>query len=133
LRRGEERRRRRGWRDRWEGYARRWGAWEGAGGVEGIPWPVGVEGAAAGGGGGGGGDGNVQAEAVRAFFVNGLGLEELGEKEFAARRKEERVRWHPDKMQQRLGGKVDDKVMRDVTAIFQVVDALWNDTRKSSG
>ncbi|KAJ4304391.1 hypothetical protein N0V88_002004 [Collariella sp. IMI 366227] len=56
-----------------------------------------------------------------------------GEKEFAARLKEERVRWHPDKMQQRLGGKVDEKVMRDVTAIFQVVDALWNDTRKNGG
>jgi hypothetical protein len=76
---------------------------------------------------------DIERETVRAFFVNGIGLEELGEKEFAARLKEERVRWHPDKMQQRLGGKVDDKVMRDVTAIFQVVDALWNDTRKKDG
>jgi len=75
----------------------------------------------------------VEAEAVRAFFVNGIGLDEVGEKEFAARLKEERVRWHPDKVQQRLGGKVDEKVMRDVTAIFQAVDALWNDTRKNGG
>jgi hypothetical protein len=28
---------------------------------------------------------------------------------------------------------VDEKVMRDVTAIFQAVDALWNDTRKNGG
>ncbi|KAK4137411.1 hypothetical protein BT67DRAFT_460015 [Trichocladium antarcticum] len=128
LRRGEERRRRRGWSAQWEGYLTRWREWDAGGvGVEGIPWPGGVEG-----GGGGGGGGEVGVEAVRAFFVHGLGLEEVGKKEFAARLKEERVRWHPDKMQQRLGGKVDDKVMRDVTAIFQVVDALWNDTRKSS-
>ncbi|KAK0623407.1 hypothetical protein B0T14DRAFT_516157 [Immersiella caudata] len=72
------------------------------------------------------------AEEVRAFFVGGLALEEVGEREFAARLKEERVRWHPDKMQQRLGGKVDPEVMKDITTIFQVVDALWNDTRKNA-
>lgn len=71
------------------------------------------------------------AAAVREFFVRGLGLDELGEKEFAARLKDERVRWHPDKVQQRLGGKVDDGVMRDVTAIFQVIDKLWSDTRSN--
>lgn len=136
LRRGEERRRRKGWRARWEGYVKRWAEWEKSANGEGeggIPWPVLEEG---GGGGGVGirdGEGAVRVEAVRAFFVNGIGLEEVGEKEFAARLKEERVRWHPDKMQQRLGGTVDEKVMRDVTAIFQVVDALWNDTRKRSG
>ncbi|KAK3899816.1 NF-kappa-B inhibitor-like protein 1 [Staphylotrichum tortipilum] len=119
LRRGEERRRRRGWRERWEEYVGRWRKWEEGGvGVEGIPWPW---------------EGDVDAETVRAFFVKGIGLEEVGEKDFAARLKEERVRWHPDKVQQRLGGKVEEKVMRDVTAIFQVVDALWNDTRKNGG
>ncbi|KAK0738385.1 hypothetical protein B0T18DRAFT_394684 [Schizothecium vesticola] len=117
LRRGEERRRRRGW----EGYLGRWKAWAGSGGggVEGIPWPV-VEGK---------GEGKEREEAVRVFFVEGLGLEEVGEREFAARLKEERVRWHPDKMQQRLGGTVDEGVMREVTATFQVIDRLWNDTR----
>lgn len=123
LRRGEERRRKRGWRERWEGYLRRWREWEAAASVE-IPWPEGAENRD--------GGGEVQRETVKAFFVNGIGLEELGEKEFAAKLKEERVRWHPDKIQQRLGGKVDEKIMRDVTAIFQVVDALWNDTRKNS-
>ncbi|AEO69265.1 uncharacterized protein THITE_2055001 [Thermothielavioides terrestris NRRL 8126] len=125
LRRGMERRRRKVWRRRWEAYLARWRAWEEAGhqgGVEAIPWPW-----------AGDDDEEDDAEEVRAFFVQGIGLEEVGEKEFAARLKEERVRWHPDKMQQRLGGKVDDRVMRDVTAVFQAVDALWNDTRKNGG
>ena len=77
----------------------------------------------------------VDPEMVRTFFVNGIGLEDVGEKEFAARLKEERVRWHPDRIQKRLGGGAVDAssaaAMRDVTAIFQVVDALWNDTRKN--
>ena len=71
----------------------------------------------------------MSGEDVRAFFVRGLDLEELGERDFAARLKDERVRWHPDKIQQRAGGKVDEAVMRDVTAVFQVIDKLWNDTR----
>ncbi|KAH6850166.1 hypothetical protein B0I37DRAFT_413584 [Chaetomium sp. MPI-CAGE-AT-0009] len=138
LRRGEERRRRRGWRQRWEAYLRRWAEWEARreGVEEGmIPWPV-LEGEGEGGGGVRDAEGGVRVEEVRAFFVNGIGIgleEEVGEKGFSARLKEERVRWHPDKVQQRLGGTVDEKVMRDVTAIFQVVDALWNDTRKKSG
>jgi hypothetical protein len=117
LRRGEERRRRKVWKLGWERYVDAWKGWKG--GVEGIPWPtrdgkreeVGVEGE------------------VREFFEKGLDRDELGEKEFAARLKEERVRWHPDKVQQRLGGTVEGDVMKDVTAIFQVIDRLWNDTR----
>jgi hypothetical protein len=125
LRFGEERRKKRAWKERWRVYLDRWQAWEEGKGKEAevgeIPWPDGAE---------SGGGREVSGEAVRAFFVNGIGLEELGEREFAAALKEERVRWHPDKMQQRLGGKVDEMVMRNVTAIFQVVDALWNETRK---
>ncbi|KAK4456149.1 hypothetical protein QBC34DRAFT_453893 [Podospora aff. communis PSN243] len=120
LRRGEERRRKRGWKERWEGYRRRWEEWDGQD-LEGIPWPVVWD------------ERGEMAEEVRSFFVGGLALEEVGEKEFAARLKGERVRWHPDKMQQRLGGKVDAEVMKNVTTIFQVVDALWNDTRKNVG
>ena len=46
--------------------------------------------------------------------------------------RDERVRWHPDKIQQRLGGEVDADVMKDVTVIFQTVDRLYNDTRRKS-
>lgn len=138
LKRGEERRKRRVWKDRWEEYLKAWQdlaiaaatASAAEGGkkfdAEKIPWPVNREVLP------GGKIEEMDPETVRAFFVHGIGLEELGEKEFAVRLKDERVRWHPDKMQQRLGGNVDATIMRDVTAIFQIVDRLWNDTRKSS-
>jgi len=133
LRRGEERKRKR----RWEGYCQKWKEWEKEPTVEGVPWPEGVvpleeE-----------GEDDVAAEEreevvkrdiVKSFFVDGirlaLGEGETDDKVIAARLKEERVRWHPDKVQQRLGGKVEERIMKRVTAIFQVVDSLWNEVRK---
>ena len=47
--------------------------------------------------------------------------------------KAERVRWHPDKVQQRFGGKVDEGTMKVVTGVFQVVDGLVEEERKKSG
>ncbi|KAI1247398.1 hypothetical protein MGN70_011288 [Eutypa lata] len=182
LRRGEERKRRRGWRGRWEAYVRAWMEWDdrnnnnnnnksggyassGGGGGEGpamtssqdqdqdqdqdqnqgqdeqrrrhplendadMAWPVesgrraDVR------------DAEGKTDAVREFFVRGLldAAEEEekgggGEADFLARLKDERVRWHPDKIQQRLGGRVDDALMRDVTAVFQAVEGLWSDMR----
>lgn len=116
LRRGEERRRRKGWKERWEEYVGAWGAWDGA--PEGMAWPVRS-----------GRREDVDAAAVQDFFVMGIDAEDVGGAEFLAKLKEERVRWHPDKIQQKLGGKVDEAVMRDVTAVFQIVDKLWSDTR----
>ncbi|KAI5926553.1 hypothetical protein F4810DRAFT_542639 [Camillea tinctor] len=119
LRRGEERRSRRARKGRWETYLGAWAAWDGA--VGGMAWPVES-----------GRRGDVaDAAAVREFFVTGMDPAEVGEAEFLARLKDERVRWHPDKIQQRLGGggAVDEAVMRDVTAVFQIVDKLWSDTR----
>ncbi|KAI8942033.1 hypothetical protein NX059_000139 [Plenodomus lindquistii] len=43
--------------------------------------------------------------------------------------KAERVRWHPDKLQQRFGQHVDAETMKLVTAVFQVVDRLWNERK----
>ena len=117
LRRGEERRRMKVARDQWADYETAWKSW--SGGLDGIPWPIPRD----------SGRAEIDSEAVRAFFVNGLDLQARGEKGFAAKLKEERVRWHPDKMQQKLGGQVESAVMRDVTAIFQTIDKLWNDTR----
>ncbi|KAK2025591.1 hypothetical protein LX32DRAFT_52834 [Colletotrichum zoysiae] len=116
LRRGEERRRRRVWTRLWEEYAQAWSEW--ANDAEKIPWPVES-----------GRRRDVDEKEVRRFIVNGLAVEDIGEKEFAAKLREERVRWHPDKMQQRLGGQVDEAVMKDITAIFQIIDKLWADTR----
>lgn len=39
----------------------------------------------------------------------------------------ERVRWHPDKVQQRYGFMdVDESTMAGVTSTFQVFDRMWN-------
>ncbi|KAI3536844.1 acetamidase [Colletotrichum filicis] len=119
LRRGEERRKKRAWVQLWEDYTRGWTEW--ANNVGKIPWPVES-----------GRRRDINEKEVRRFIVNGLGLEDIGEKEFAAKLREERVRWHPDKMQQKLGGQVDDEVMKDITAIFQIIDKLWADTRSKA-
>ncbi|KAK8140332.1 hypothetical protein PG984_000398 [Apiospora sp. TS-2023a] len=123
LRRGEERRRRRSWRDKYEEYAAAWADWDGT--LEGMSWPV----ARSGGSGSSGDRAEISSETVRAFFVNGLDPIEIGESVFLAKLKEERVRWHPDKIQQRLGPGFDEAVRRDVTAVFQIIDKLWSDIR----
>lgn len=120
LRRGEERRTRKVWKTGWERYQTAWSGWDG--GIDGLPWPtrngtqdeVGIEGE------------------VSDFFEKGLNRDEIGGTESAAKLREERVRWHPDKIQQRLGGNVQAAVMKDVTAIFQTIDRLWNDTRSKA-
>jgi hypothetical protein len=116
LRRGEERRQRKRWEQRWAEYTAGWTRWDGT--PETLPWPV-----------DGGQRGDVDEKTVRDFFVRGLGLEEIGESSFVAKLKDERVRWHPDKIQQRLGGRVDSEIMKDVTAVFQIIDRLWSETR----
>ncbi|KAI0442196.1 hypothetical protein F4803DRAFT_382477 [Xylaria telfairii] len=116
LRRGEERRAKRSWKDRWDAYTKTWESWNGT--LEGMVWPVRS-----------GRREDIEASSVREFYVMGIDPVDVGETEFLARLKDERVRWHPDKIQQRLGGRVDEAVMRDVTAVFQIVDKLWTDTR----
>lgn len=44
--------------------------------------------------------------------------------------KAERVRWHPDKVQQRFAGQIDGGTMKVVTGVFQVVDGLVEEERK---
>ncbi|KAJ4150999.1 hypothetical protein LMH87_011721 [Akanthomyces muscarius] len=132
LRRGEARREKKRWAQRWDDYATAWEHWDGAARTMAWPWRDGV--AKRGEGWGiveDGAEEAVDEKEVRAFFVNGLAAEEIGEAAFVAKLKDERVRWHPDKMQQRLGGTVDGKVMKDVTAIFQIIDRLWADMRKT--
>jgi len=44
----------------------------------------------------------------------------------------ERVKWHPDKIQQRYGClNIDEGTLRAVTEVFQVMDGLFNEKRKS--
>ncbi|CAK7218560.1 hypothetical protein SBRCBS47491_003546 [Sporothrix bragantina] len=138
LRRGEARRQRKRWQDRWQTYTSAWTSWEASPSPATIPWPVGRP---------AGDDKDSKdgkskdedfAKEVRAFFTGGPqddsdfgedGVKPTTEAGLLARLRDERVRWHPDKMQQRLGGSVDAAVMRDITAIFQVVDRLWGELR----
>ncbi|KAF2400661.1 hypothetical protein EJ06DRAFT_476145 [Trichodelitschia bisporula] len=122
LRAGERRATKRTWDEAWDAYVAGWArlmSQVSAGGARGgkaargiIPWPV-ESGRWA----------DVDRDRVAAFFAHalpgggdgGLGL-----------LKTERVRWHPDKMQQRLGvERMDEDTLAAVTAVFQVVDEMW--------
>ncbi|CAK7202605.1 hypothetical protein SEUCBS139899_005330 [Sporothrix eucalyptigena] len=135
LRRGEARRQRRRWQDRWQTYTSSWTSWEASPSPETIPWPVARPT-------GDDKDSKIKeedfAKEVRAFFTGGPQddsdssdhkTKPTTEAGLLTRLRDERVRWHPDKMQQRLGGSVHAGVMRDITAIFQVVDHLWGELR----
>ena len=129
LRRGEERKAQKRWADAWAAYVK---AWERFGEVVGvkskeegsldgkaargvIPWPVES-----------GKWKHVEKEDVEDFFAKAV----PAETERMAILKTERVRWHPDKMQQRFGAnKLDEETLRKVTAVFQVVDRLWGELR----
>ena len=77
-----------------------------------IPWPV-ASGRAS----------QVEAKDIEHFLRSSADWRE----DPLALLKVERVRWHPDKMQQRFGQHIDTDTMRLVTAVFQVVDRLWNE------
>lgn len=132
LRRGEERKQARRWGAVWEGYVRGWEALrkEAESGEEKkerrpvrdrIEWPVET-----------GLYEDVGKEAVEAFFTNAPQPgREGGGVDLLAVLKAERVRWHPDKIQQRFGGlDVDEGTVKAVTAVFQVVDRMWSDARE---
>ncbi|ORY70169.1 uncharacterized protein BCR38DRAFT_334077 [Pseudomassariella vexata] len=116
LRRGEARRSRKSWQTRWNDYVKTWSNWDGTSAS--MNWPVKTRRRE-----------DINGEDVRDFFIHCLDPKEIGEAPFLAKLKEERVRWHPDKMQQKSGHQLDETVMRDVTAVFQIIDELWAYTR----
>ncbi|KAI9768025.1 MAG: hypothetical protein M1840_005337 [Geoglossum simile] len=133
LRRGEERKRKKRQKERWEEYLRAWQelrsvgpdsevgqAKQSKGARHRIPWPVET-----------GHFSDITREAVEKFFLNGSSTCETEETlDLLAMLKTERVRWHPDKMQQRLGiEQLDRETMAAVTAVFQVVDWMWSELR----
>ncbi|KAK4695616.1 hypothetical protein P7C71_g2168, partial [Lecanoromycetidae sp. Uapishka_2] len=125
IRRGEERRKRNRWKDRWEGYVKKWdttflGDNESGSMKSRISWPVES------------GDWkDVSKEQVEQFFRKAPQGEEGKEVDLGEVLKKERVRWHPDKMQQRAGTKgIDEATMKIVTAVFQVVDRMWGELRE---
>ncbi|RFU29184.1 hypothetical protein B7463_g7163, partial [Scytalidium lignicola] len=123
LRRGQERNSRKAWLYRWDAYLKKWA--ELAGGRSGrvtvaaIPWPVES-----------GDYRDVKAGEVERFFLYGPSGGQPTETQLNKVLKLERVRWHPDKIQQKLGGQdVDEAVIQRVTAVFQIIDRLWSELR----
>ena len=126
LRRGEERKKRKSWKDAWSRYHETWNriyekSNHGTKRVNvPLPWPVKT-----------GKRGDVNRQEVETFMRNGLGhSEEEGSKDYSTLLKVERVRWHPDKVQQRFGSqKLGEDDIVAVTAAFQIIDSLWNQSK----
>jgi Arc/MetJ-type ribon-helix-helix transcriptional regulator len=137
LSRGRRRKEKKRWQELWEQYLKRWEELQSlsnnASDTEGfkdlhlrnkIPWPVES-----------GKRKDLAPEEIDRFMRKvtesqdneGKSASEL----LSAVLKVERVRWHPDKIQQRYGFmQIDDLTMRGVTATFQVLDRMWNDLRE---
>jgi hypothetical protein len=125
LRSGNRRRRERAWKDAWDGYSKKWAKFIEAtsqGSADGkhasaiIPWPVET-----------GHRKEVTRDAVEAFFRH------HPEESVATLVKGERIRWHPDKMQQRFqDGKLDQEVLQSITGVFQILDTLWSNFKNPS-
>ncbi|CAI6337657.1 unnamed protein product [Periconia digitata] len=119
LRRGEERRRTREADTYWNQYLSRWDQLKSnkptidtaEQAQELIPWPVAS-----------GKLRHLDGDEIERF----LRASSAWKNDPAAILKVERVRWHPDKMQQRFGQHIDVDTMKSVTAVFQVIDRLWN-------
>ncbi|KAF1917478.1 hypothetical protein BDU57DRAFT_444094 [Ampelomyces quisqualis] len=123
LKRGAERKRAREAEAAWHNYVKRWENLKSAentsqetdfGARKLIPWPV-VSGNAK----------HVSPEEIERFLRSAVAWKD----DPAALLKVERVRWHPDKMQQRFGQHIDADTMKSVTAVFQVIDRLWTERR----
>ncbi|KAF1830900.1 hypothetical protein BDW02DRAFT_79092 [Decorospora gaudefroyi] len=123
LRRGEERKKVKEAEAAWDQYTSKWqrlklnphpGEETDANVRDLIPWPV-VSGKAK----------HVSTEEIERF----LRSSKLWRQDAVALLKAERVRWHPDKMQQRFGQHLDVDTTKLVTVVFQVIDRLWNDRR----
>ncbi|KAF2652707.1 hypothetical protein K491DRAFT_33476 [Lophiostoma macrostomum CBS 122681] len=123
LRRGEERKKAKEAEAAWNLYLKKWESLQkhttltqekDIGARELIPWPV-VSGKWK----------HVSKDDIEYFFEHSNPWKD----DTTALLKFERVRWHPDKMQHRFGQHIDHETMKLVTAVFQVVDRLWNDRR----
>jgi hypothetical protein len=121
LKRGAERKKAREAAAAWETYTKKWEELKSAQYIaeeadhrDLIPWPV-VSGKAK----------HVSMEEIEHFLHNSSAWKD----DAAALLKIERVRWHPDKMQQRFGQHIDLDTMKLVTAVFQVIDRLWTERR----
>jgi hypothetical protein len=123
LKRGEERKKRKVWYDKWEAYIQRWEKL-GEGGAQqvhiaSIPWPTES-----------GSKNDIDKKEIERFFLYASTGGQPTEAQLIKVLKVERVRWHPDKIQQKLGGQnVSEDIIQAVTAVFQVIDTMWSELR----
>ncbi|KAF8245592.1 hypothetical protein K440DRAFT_633962 [Wilcoxina mikolae CBS 423.85] len=105
-------------RKRWEDYTKYWDhLGKGLSNPTNIPWPVTS-----------GKVGDVAKEAVEEFV---LAAPRYGGQSLQDVLKMERIRWHPDKAQQRWGMDALTEIkMKAITTVFQTIDALWVDRQK---
>ncbi len=141
LRRGEQRRQRRHWKTLWEDYLQKWRdlqqlvasmsknhahTTKEAQLHNKIAWPVES-----------GRLEDLARDQIENFFRNGTknaGPERDRQIALLNALKVERVRWHPDKIQQRYGSLgLDEQTIKGVTAVFQVVDRMWNEWKEQRG
>lgn len=122
LRRGRERKSKlklsQEWKGRWRDYE---AAWDELGkSTTKIPWPVWSAAKA-----------DISKTEVEQFFLNAPTAGEPAKADLLKTLKMERVRWHPDKVQQKLGGQgADEKKIQGVTAVFQIIDRMWTELRE---
>lgn len=122
LRRGEERKKRRVWEEKWKSYLQRWKDPAEGGAAAKIPWPVES-----------GHRKDVKQSEIERFFLYAPSSGQPSEAQLAQLAqilKAERVRWHPDKIQQKYGGQgIHEDTMQAVTAVFQIIDRMWSEAR----
>ncbi|KAI9733746.1 MAG: hypothetical protein M1818_007160 [Claussenomyces sp. TS43310] len=107
------------WAQKWKLYEKGWEMLSNSASTT-IPWPVwsGVK-------------NDIKRESIETFFLNGPTSGKPDLADLPRILKVERVRWHPDKIQQKFGGQglVDESKMRGVTAVFQIIDHIWTELR----
>jgi hypothetical protein len=123
LKRGEERKSRKVWGEKWETYVKKWEELAKGGQtkveVASIPWPAES-----------GKRKDVGAKEVERFFLYAPTSGQPTEAQLSKTLKLERIRWHPDKIQQKLGGQdVEESVIQGVTEVFQIIDRMWSEMR----
>lgn len=122
LKRGEERKKRKSWTDKWEAYTSKWEKVSKGGEkvhIASIPWPTES-----------GSRKDIDAKQIERFFLYASTGGQPTEGQLSKVLKVERVRWHPDKIQQKLGGQdVGEDVMQAVTAVFQAIDTMYIELR----
>lgn len=125
LKRGNERKQRKAWEQRWSSYLAKWDTLSKGGqtkiAIASIPWPVES-----------GRRKDVDLKAIERFLLHAPTGGNPTETQLSKVLKQERVRWHPDKIQQKLGGQdVEESVIQAVTEVFQIIDDMWSGLKKA--